>query len=88
MDGLTGCRTDENIDRHTDDQTNHMMVGQMEVEGMYKWRNEQTNWTDELMNGRTDIDISMSNLAELGPVFHPLGHMFPVRLIMSGVLFD
>ena len=27
----------------------------MEVGGMYKRRNEQTNWTDELMNGRTDI---------------------------------
>ena len=55
MDGLTGCRTDEHIDRHTDDQTNYMMVGQMEVGGMYKRRNEQTNWTDELMTGRTDI---------------------------------
>ena len=32
------------------------------------------------------LAISMSNLAELGPIFHPLGHMFPVRLIMSGVL--
>ena len=32
------------------------------------------------------LAISMSNLAELRPIFHPLGHMFPVRLIMSGVL--
>ena len=32
------------------------------------------------------LAISMSNLEELGPIFHPLGHMFPVRLIMSGVL--
>ena len=30
--------------------------------------------------------ISMSNLVELGPLFHSLWHMFPVRLIMSGVL--
>ena len=30
--------------------------------------------------------ISMSNLVELGPIFHPLWHMFPVRLILSGVL--
>ena len=30
--------------------------------------------------------ISMSNLIELGPRFHSLWHMFPVRLIMSGVL--
>ena len=30
--------------------------------------------------------ISMSNLVELGPIFHSLWHMFPVRLIMSGVL--
>ena len=28
----------------------------------------------------------MSNLPELGPIFHPLRHMFPVRLIMSRVL--
>ena len=32
------------------------------------------------------LAISMSNLAEFGPIFHPQGHMFPVRLIMSGVL--
>ena len=32
------------------------------------------------------LAISTSNLAELGPIFHPLGLMFPVRLIMSGVL--
>ena len=32
------------------------------------------------------LAISVSNLAELGPIFYPLGHMFPVRLIMSGVL--
>ena len=28
----------------------------------------------------------MSNLVELGPIFHTLWHMFPVRLIISGVL--
>ena len=30
--------------------------------------------------------ISMPNLVELGPIFHSLRHMFPVRLILSGVL--
>ena len=30
--------------------------------------------------------ISMSNLVELGPILHSLWHMFPVRLILSGVL--
>ena len=34
------------------------------------------------------LAISVSNLAELGPIFYPLGHMFPVRLIMSGVLLS
>ena len=32
--------------------------------------------------------ISMLNLVELGPIFHSLWHMIPVRLIMSGVLVD
>ena len=30
--------------------------------------------------------ISVSNLVELGLIFHSLWHMFPVRLIISGVL--
>ena len=30
--------------------------------------------------------ISMSNLVGLGPIFHSLWHMFPVRLILSEVL--
>ena len=30
--------------------------------------------------------ISMPNLVGLGPIFHSLRHMFPVRLILSGVL--
>ena len=29
---------------------------------------------------------SMSNLVGLGPIFHSLWHMFPVRLILSEVL--
>ena len=30
--------------------------------------------------------IFMSNLVELGPIFHSLLHKLPVRLILSGVL--
>ena len=30
----------------------------------------------------------MPNLVELGPIFHSLRHIFPVRLILSGVLAE
>ena len=30
--------------------------------------------------------ISIPDPVELGPIFHSLMHMFPVRLILSGVL--